>query len=162
MTDKDIGWTTVGKSDVKPKPKSNNNNEKVYTGLNYETIKNETVFKGGSSKKKRTTTASGGGSLSTKYGAGKNQQKKGYVNPNKIEKNAEEGNFKIDTVNHNLRMEIQKARQQKQLSQKDLAESSNLPIATIRAYENGTAIPNPNELRIMGKVLGVTLSNKKK
>jgi transcriptional regulator with XRE-family HTH domain len=59
-------------------------------------------------------------------------------------------------------MEIQKARQRKQLTQKDLADLSNLPIGTIRAYEKGTAVPNPGELNAMGKVLGITLSNKKK
>ncbi len=159
----DNGWTTVGnKNDRKPKPKSNNNNEKIYTGLNYERMENETVFRGGSSNKRNTTIVPGEGTHSMKYGGGKNQQRKTFKNPNAIERNAEEGNFKMDTVNHNLRMDIQKARQRKQLTQKDLADLSNLPLGTIRAYEKGTAVPNPNELRAMSKVLGVTLSNKKK
>lgn len=155
----DNGWTTVG-GDKKPKnKKNNNNNERVYTGLNYEKMDNETVFKGGSSNRR---VMPGEGVQFTKYGAGKNQQRKGYKDPNTIEKNAEEGNFKVDTVNHNLRMDIQRARQRKNLTQKDLADLSNLPLGTIRAYEKGTAIPNPNQLRAMSKVLGVTLSNKKK
>ena len=160
MSNNNDGWTTVGnKNDRKPKNKKTNNNEKTYTCLNYENAGNTTVFRGGSSKKPNTVSS---GMQLNKYGAGKNQQNKGYKDANTIEKNAEEGNLKIDTVNHNLRMEIQKARQQKKLTQKDLADLCSLPVGTIRAYEKGTAAPNPNQLRAMSKVLGVTLSNKKK
>ncbi len=156
---KDSGWTTVG-NDKKPKnKKTNNNDQRTYTGLNYESVDNTTVFRGGSSNKR---SAPGEGTSFTKYNAGTNQQNKGYKDANTIEKNAEEGNLKIDTVNHNLRMEIQKARQQKKLTQKDLADLCSVPVGTIRAYEKGTAAPNPNQLRAMSKVLGVTLSNKKK
>lgn len=153
----DSGWTTVGN---KPKTKrtNNNNDKKTYTGLNYQTQNNATMIRGGCSNKR---VMPGEGNQFTKHNAGRNQQNKRYQDATKIEQDAEEGNLKINTINHNLRMEIQQARQRKKWTQKEFAQLCSLPLSVIRSYEKGTAPPNQNQLRAMSKVLGITLSNKK-
>jgi putative transcription factor len=91
----------------------------------------------------------------TKADAGKNIQH-ATANPNKIENKIEEGNLKIPRVTHSLRLQIQQARVQKGISQKQLAQACNMTEASIKNYENGTAIPNSQELEKMGKALGTT------
>lgn len=60
-------------------------------------------------------------------------------------------------VSHSLKMQIQRARNDKKMSQKDLATRCNLPLNTIKSYENGTAVPNNQHLNKMRSVLGVRL-----
>jgi len=59
----------------------------------------------------------------------------------KLEKNAEEGILAVPKVPIQLRIEIQKARMSKGMKQQDLAKKLNLPVETIRGYENGTIVP---------------------
>lgn len=44
------------------------------------------------------------------------------------------------------------------MSQKDLANAINEKTQIIQLYESGTAIPNPQILNKMNRVLGVTLT----
>lgn len=86
-------------------------------------------------------------------------------------KNAQRGqhaNSKMDDneycpekkVSHELKMQIQKARTGKKLTQKQLANQCNLTIKTIQDYENGKALPNPQILNKLNRVLGVKLARK--
>lgn len=72
----------------------------------------------------------------------------------------DEGNHIRATVSASLSKQIMKARQDKELSQKDLATLCNLNFAVIRDYENGTGVPKGNEINKMSSVLGVVLTNK--
>ena len=57
-------------------------------------------------------------------------------------------------------MQIQKARQTKNWTQKRLAQACSLQESLIRDYENGSVIPQTQDLLKMGRVMGVTLRNK--
>ncbi|KAI0698504.1 MBF1-domain-containing protein [Cytidiella melzeri] len=52
---------------------------------------------------------------------------------------------------------IQTARQEKELSQKDLAQKVNEKPSVIQDYESGRAIPNPQILGKLERTLGVKL-----
>ena len=52
---------------------------------------------------------------------------------------------------------IQTARQEKQFSQKDLAQKVNEKPSVIQDYESGKAIPNPQILGKLERTLGVKL-----
>lgn len=82
------------------------------------------------------------------------------VNSSHVEKKAEEGDYKLPTVSQGLRSQIQQARNQKGMTQKQLAVACNLQESVVRAYEQGTCIPNSKEMNVMSQVLGVTLKNK--
>lgn len=82
------------------------------------------------------------------------------VNATHVERKADEGDFTVTTVSQGLRTQIQQARQQKGMTQKQLAVACNLQESVIRSYEQGTCIPNSKEMNIMSRVLGVTLRNK--
>ena len=81
---------------------------------------------------------------------------------NKIEKKAEEGDFTIKKINHELSEKIKQSRQNKKMTQKELAKLCNIQASEVQSYERGDAVPNGAILSKMSKVLGVTLSNKKK
>lgn len=91
-----------------------------------------------------------------KLDAGKNSQKE-TINSATIERKLEDGELKVQKVSKELQMQISQARQEKGLTQKQLANACNLAESVIKGYENGTAIPQQKELSKMGKVLGVTL-----
>ena len=69
----------------------------------------------------------------------------------------ENTDFKINTVSRSLSVQIQKARNARKISQKDLANQMNTQISIIQSYENGKATPNGEFLARMSKVLGVKL-----
>lgn len=78
------------------------------------------------------------------------------VNARKIEQNAEEGIYQHKKVSYDLKMQIQKARQAKNMTQKQVAEKCQLPVQVIKNYEAGIGIPNSEYLTLIGRVLGVT------
>lgn len=55
---------------------------------------------------------------------------------------------------------IQKARQEKQMTQKDLAQKINEKPQVVNEYEAGKAIPNQQILGKMERVLGIKLRGK--
>ena len=61
-----------------------------------------------------------------------------------------------------LKKQIQKARIAKGMTQAQLAQAINETPRVIQDYENGKAVPNPQVLNKMSRVLGTTLSNKAK
>lgn len=81
------------------------------------------------------------------------------VNVSKIEESNE---TKHDTVSHDMKMVIQRGRTSKGLTQKALANQCNMPVARIQQYENGSAIPNAQELQKLRRVLGIAIKAPKK
>jgi len=65
-------------------------------------------------------------------------------------------------VNMDLRTKIQKARVAKKLTQAQLAQAINEKPQIIQEYETGRAIPNPQILTKLSRILGVPLSNSPK
>lgn len=61
-------------------------------------------------------------------------------------------------MSHSVKIQIQKARSAKKLTQKQLANMINLPVQTISDYESGKAIPNRQILSKIGKILGINLN----
>jgi len=57
-------------------------------------------------------------------------------------------------VSHKLSKQIQMTRSKKNMTQSDLANRCNLSVKVIKAYENGSAIPNNNELNKLRRILG--------
>tara|TARA_Y100000385_G_C12702550_1_gene471149 strand:- start:14 stop:403 length:390 start_codon:yes stop_codon:yes gene_type:complete len=84
-----------------------------------------------------------------------------YTNDNNMRKlDDETDTFKHKKVSTNLKIAIQKGRTLKKMTQANLAQSLNLPVITVKNYENGTAIPNNSVLSKMEKVLGIKLTGK--
>lgn len=81
------------------------------------------------------------------------------VNAQKLEK---EEIGEIEKVSISLGKQIQKARTEKKLTQKDLGIKINVKPNIVADYENGKAIPDQKVLSRMSKVLGVQLKNDKK
>lgn len=65
--------------------------------------------------------------------------------------------FQHETVSSELKKQIQQARLAKKLTQAQLAQQINEKPQIINDYESGKAIPNPQILSKMSRVLGVTL-----
>lgn len=60
-------------------------------------------------------------------------------------------------ISHCLKMKIQKGRQTKKMSQRDLAVALNVQMSVIKNYESGKAIPCKSTLSKIGRLLGVKL-----
>ena len=95
-----------------------------------------------------------------KFGAGKNTQKD-QVNARKIEKIIDEGegSMRIKTVDVEFSLKLQRARQSKNMTQKDLAAKIAERVTVINDYENGRAIPSGVIISKLEKALGVNLRN---
>jgi len=65
--------------------------------------------------------------------------------------------FAHEHVSSELKRQIQQARLAKKLTQSQLAQLINEKPQIINEYESGKAIPNPQVLSKMSRVLGVTL-----
>ena len=92
--------------------------------------------------------------------ANKNVQQTPSINARKIEKvldDEENTSVIIQNVSYDLSIQIQQARQKKKWTRKDLANACSLTENTIRDYENGSCMPNQNEINKMSRVLGVQL-----
>lgn len=110
-----------------------------------------------------------------KFSAGSNSKSTGPQNAAKLEEDedftvkhvsmevrwaAEAGEFTCTSPQ--LKKQIQKARIAKGMTQAQLAQAINETPRVIQDYENGKAVPNPQVLNKMSRVLGTTLSNKAK
>lgn len=123
----------------------------------------EVVIRKSGAKPKSNSAAqaqarSGGGSLEAvaKFGAGKNTQNAG-PGRNAAKLDAETEDFHIDKVELDVRKRIQQGRQEKKLTQKELAQAINVKPQVIAEYESGKAVPNAMLLGKMERVLGVKL-----
>jgi len=106
---------------------------------------------------KKTVIGLTPGAVSEKKHDGGTNHNTQSVNAKKIEEKHEEGDFSVPKVSHDLKMQIQQSRMAKKLTQQEFATACNLQVAIIKSYENGTAIPNQQQINAMSKVLGVTL-----
>jgi ribosome-binding protein aMBF1 (putative translation factor) len=79
----------------------------------------------------------------------------------KIEKACENDTYHVKKVSPQFQQSIQRTRQEKNLTQKQLATMCNLQTSVIRDYEAGTAIPSPKEVNIIKNVLGIKNCHKK-
>lgn len=78
----------------------------------------------------------------------------GDVNLQKLEN---DDDYKLPTVSYNFKMELQKARTAKKLTQAQLAQQCNIPVNTIKDYETGKGIINNNHLNVINRKLGCKL-----
>jgi len=70
----------------------------------------------------------------------KKQNNSEYSKIKKMDSMVDEGNLKHTKVSHNLRMEIQKKRSEKNLTQKQVAQILSIPESKIKEIESGKAI----------------------
>lgn len=63
-------------------------------------------------------------------------------------------------INPVIKTALMKARTSKKLSQKQVAASANIPLATLQSYEQGKAKAEIGILNKIGRVLGVKLTGK--
>ena len=97
---------------------------------------------------------------SKKFGAGENK-KAGPTNASKLEKLAEAGETAVSTVSHDFKVALQRARQAKKMTQKDLGMAINEKPSVINEYEAGKAVPNPQLISKMERALGAKLPRNK-
>lgn len=79
----------------------------------------------------------------------------GPSNAAKLE--AEDADFRHASLGHDFKIALQKARQAKNLSQKDLALKINVKQSILTEYEQGKAIPDPQIISKLNRVLGIKL-----
>lgn len=105
-----------------------------------------------------------GGQVETlkKFTAATNSAAKGgpIKNAGKLENETEE--LSHERVSSDLKKTIIQARSAKKLTQTQLAQLINEKPQVIQEYESGKAIPNPQVLSKLSRVLGVPLSSKPK
>jgi putative transcription factor len=100
------------------------------------------------------TTAGAAVDTLKKHDAGSNKTA-GGKNMAKLEGETEV--FAHETVSSELKKQISQARLAKKLTQAQLGQLINEKPQVINEYESGKAIPNPQVLSKMSRVLGVTL-----
>lgn len=99
--------------------------------------------------------------VTKKYGGGGNRQRAGPQNAKKIEESgAGEDAPKLKSLDRNVSLRIQQARQAKGWTQKELAQKISEKPQVINEYESGRAIPNNQILAKMERVLGTKLRGK--
>ncbi|GFE52688.1 multi bridging factor [Babesia ovis] len=92
---------------------------------------------------------------------GQNRSTKAYLPANAAKIDNETEDFRIERVEFHFRQALQKARLAKGLTQQALARLINEPEATVKEYENGSAIPNGNILQKLSRALGTQLPSAK-
>ncbi|KAI8107165.1 hypothetical protein M9434_001810 [Picochlorum sp. BPE23] len=88
-------------------------------------------------------------------GANKNAAHGPTKNLQKLENETEV--FQHETVSSELKKQIQQARLAKKMTQAQVAQAINEKPQVINEYESGKAIPNPQILSKLSRVLGVKL-----
>jgi len=82
--------------------------------------------------------------------------------PSNIGKLMNTEEFKADTVSFEFKIALQKARQEKKMTQGDLAKAVMEKQSVISDYEAGKAIPNPQIIVKLERALGCRLPRDKK
>ena len=92
----------------------------------------------------------------------KNQMSEAQIRAAKLDRDNE--STRVETVSNELKTLIIKARNAKNLTQKQLANLVQMKPADIQLYENGKAIPKHQDIMKLQRALGVKLTglNKKK
>ena len=75
----------------------------------------------------------------------------------KLEEKAEEGNLQLPKVDLSMSKRIAQARCAQKMSQKDLAMKLNVPHKIIQDYESQKAIPNPQFITKLERILNCKL-----
>lgn len=152
------GWIPATKKKV-PKPK---NRGQVSSGPSQDSVPYDNqdwapvVFNGNGRPQKRSEIMKNTTAVK-KWGAGKNTQGVSSSTRKLETFDDEDSTFHLQTVSLDLQRQIQQARSNKKMTQQELATACNLPLSTIRDYENGKAIPNGQILSKIGRVLGTIL-----
>lgn len=97
---------------------------------------------------------------SKKFGAATNKKPSTSLNTAKLDRETEE--LKHNTIGLDVGKLIQQGRQQKGLTQKDLATKICEKIQVVNEYESGKAIPNQQVLAKIERVIGLKLRGKDK
>lgn len=94
-----------------------------------------------------------------KFAAGTNSKAAGSTVTGKsaAKLDAETEDFQHERVSSTLKQQIVQARTAKKMTQAQLAQAINEKPQIIQEYESGKAIPNPQVLSKLSRVLGVTL-----
>ncbi|CAD7700214.1 unnamed protein product [Ostreobium quekettii] len=95
-----------------------------------------------------------------KYNAGTNRTTKAGAGKDSRKLDEESEELHHDRVNMELKKKIQQARMAKKMTQAQLGQAINEKPNIIQEYESGRAIPNPQVLSKLSRILGVPLSNK--
>ncbi|CAD7700311.1 unnamed protein product [Ostreobium quekettii] len=105
-----------------------------------------------------------GGPIDTvkKYNAGTNKGTGSGAGKDARKLDEESEELHHDRVNLELKKKIQQARMAKKMTQSQLAQAINEKPNVIQEYESGRAIPNPQVLSKLSRILGVPLSNKQR
>jgi putative transcription factor len=91
-----------------------------------------------------------------RFGAGSNKTAQGgAVYARKLEEETDD--FHLPSVSLEFKVALQQARQSKGWTQKDLAQRANEKPSVINDYESGRAVPNPQVVSKLQRVLGVSL-----
>lgn len=118
---------------------------------------NTVTIRGKSSNKPKPASST---QTEKKRDGGKNQQDAPSILARKIESIVDGDKDLPPKITHSFQIQLQKARQQKGWTQKQLANECSMIESVVRDYENGTANPKPQDIIKMNKALGVTLKNK--
>ena len=73
----------------------------------------------------------------------------------KLEKQIQDGKLKHDTITQELRVNIQKGRSSRNITQKQLANMCNLPVSVINEIESGKAKYNPAQINKIKRILKI-------
>jgi len=106
----------------------------------------------------RRTAGSGGVTVDQKYSAGGNTQKKSDRNNLALDNETE--NLTHKKVSKNMGKVIAQGRQEKKMTQKELATKINEKPQVVQEYENGKAIPNSQVTNKIQKALGIYITGK--
>jgi ribosome-binding protein aMBF1 (putative translation factor) len=108
-------------------------------------------------KTKEEEIKSGNFTTEKKVDGGKNNSATKINNDVNLKKLENDEDYKLPTVSYNFKMELQKARTAKKLTQAQLAQQCNIPVNTIKDYESGKGIINTNHLNSINRKLGSKL-----
>jgi putative transcription factor len=90
-----------------------------------------------------------------KFGAGSNKQQQSSAYARKLDEETED--FHLPSVSVEFKVALQKARQTKGWTQKDLAQRVNEKQSLINDYETGRVVPSGQVIAKLQRVLGVSL-----
>jgi len=129
------------------------------------TYLHKTKHQPGAAKSKQNVNAAmrrGGADVETrqKFSAGTNKKMATSKNTMKLDQETEE--LHHSTVSLSVGRLIQKGRQEKQLTQKELATKINEKAQVINEYESGKAIPNNQVMGKIERAIGIKLRGKDK
>jgi len=95
-----------------------------------------------------------------KFLGGQNKSSK-HVCPNAAKLDEDTGDYHVDRVGFSFQKALQKARNDKKMTQAQLAQLVNEKPSVINDYESGKAIPDGQVIQKLNRALGVSLPSTK-